>query len=348
MRNLILTTFALILRTVTGSSCAHAQIGIGTKLPQAKLHVYDGTFLSQTPALDPQNSPFYDPANSDDDPVHHAFKWIHEKSAFRTLGASIYGLTLDAATVGRYSFASGFDAAATGTAATALGMRSNASGLGGLASGQFAVAYGSLSLAQGQFATSDGPNCVTMGTNLSNNYQSGAFIFGHAGNNAQSTGNNQIRMFFEGGYRLFSNDDLTAGVLMNAGGNAWNIVSDARKKENFEAADEQKILQKIASLPLSSWNYKSQETGKNRHYGPMAQDFFKAFGQDSFGVIGSDTTINQADLDGVTLMAIQALIRETDELQKVNDALQLQLMNLRKRVSDLPATRHMSLADRRK
>ena len=55
-----------------------------------------------------------------------------------------------------------------------------------------------------------------------------------------------------------------------------------------------------------------------RHYGPMAQDFFTAFGHDELGAIGVDKSISQADFDGVNLIAIQALIKEVEALKAEN------------------------------
>jgi hypothetical protein len=65
----------------------------------------------------------------------------------------------------------------------------------------------------------------------------------------------------------------------------------------------------------------------------MAQDFNRAFGADAFGKIGTDSTINQADLDGVMLVAIRELIKETDELEKMNDDLAVELAILRTKLS---------------
>ncbi len=47
----------------------------------------------------------------------------------------------------------------------------------------------------------------------------------------------------------------------------------------------------------------------------MAQDFYAAFGKDSHGTVGNDTTISQADMEGVSFIAIQALVKRTEELQ---------------------------------
>jgi len=39
----------------------------------------------------------------------------------------------------------------------------------------------------------------------------------------------------------------------------------------------------------------------------MAQDFFAAFGHDGVGTIGTDTTITSTDMDGILMIAAQAL-----------------------------------------
>lgn len=340
MKNLFFKFSLFGVAYVMGCCIALAQLGIGTSRPQAKFHVYDGTFLSITPALDPQTSPFYDPVNFDDDPVYHGFKWIHEKGAFRASGTGAPSLAFDPANAGKFSFAVGFDAYATGLVAAVVGMRSSASGFAAFASGQAAIAGHDHSFAQGYFSSANGPNCVTMGSHLGNNYLIGAFILGHTGFNAQSTNNHQIKMLFDGGYRFYTSNVLVSGALLPAGANAWSVVSDVRKKENFEAVKGKDVLQKIVNIPLSSWNYKGQDPKVFRHYGAMAQDFFAAFGRDSYGTIGSDTAINQADLDGVTLVAIQALVEETDELQRMNDDLEMQLLKLRKVVSGNRKFRH--------
>jgi len=47
----------------------------------------------------------------------------------------------------------------------------------------------------------------------------------------------------------------------------------------------------------------------------MARDFYNAFGQGRYGMIGNDKTINQTDMMGVTFIAVQGLIKENDFLK---------------------------------
>src|SRR5882672_2126218 len=77
-------------------------------------------------------------------------------------------------------------------------------------------------------------------------------------------------------------------------------ASDRNLKENFERVDSRAVLEKVAALPVSSWNYKSDQS--SRHLGPMAQDFYAAF-----GVGPDDKHITTVDESGVALAAIQGL-----------------------------------------
>jgi len=49
--------------------------------------------------------------------------------------------------------------------------------------------------------------------------------------------------------------------------------------------DGEEVLRKIRQFDLTSWNYIGQDAKTLRHYGPMAQEFFAAFGQDGIGQI---------------------------------------------------------------
>ena len=64
------------------------------------------------------------------------------------------------------------------------------------------------------------------------------------------------------------------------------MPSDKTKKENFQPVDGEAVLGKIRGFELSSWNFIGHDPKEFRHYGPMAQDFFAAFGQDGVGQIG--------------------------------------------------------------
>jgi hypothetical protein len=99
-------------------------------------------------------------------------------------------------------------------------------------------------------------------------------------------------------------------MVLNASGLFVNGTfvssSDRNAKENFAPVDAAEILEKVAGLPLESWNYKNDHA--SRHLGPMAQDFRAAF------ALGSDDKgICTVDADGVALAAIQALNHKIEE-----------------------------------
>jgi hypothetical protein len=111
--------------------------------------------------------------------------------------------------------------------------------------------------------------------------------------------------------RLFLANNGNAGVgtinptnkLHVAGGisaTAFVNTSDRNAKENFQPVTPRDVLDKVATLPIMTWNYKQMRDG--RHMGPTAQDFHAAF-----GLGGSDKTITTVDPDGVALAAIQGL-----------------------------------------
>jgi hypothetical protein len=97
---------------------------------------------------------------------------------------------------------------------------------------------------------------------------------------------------------------------------AFTAVSDKTKKENFQPVDGEEVLGKIRGFELPSWNFIGHDPKEFRHYGPMAQDFFAAFGHDGVGQIGSETTINSGDLTGILMIAVQALEKRTAELKQ--------------------------------
>src|SRR5262249_26290351 len=66
----------------------------------------------------------------------------------------------------------------------------------------------------------------------------------------------------------------------------FTAVSDKTKKENFQPVDGEEVLGKIRGFELSSWNFIGHDPKEFRHYGPMAQDFFAAFGHDGVGQVG--------------------------------------------------------------
>src|SRR5262245_36009274 len=69
-----------------------------------------------------------------------------------------------------------------------------------------------------------------------------------------------------------------AAVTVIEGRVAFTFTSDKTKKENFKPVDGEEVLGKIRGFELTSWNFIGHDPKEFRHYGPMAQDFYAAFG----------------------------------------------------------------------
>lgn len=154
---------------------------------------------------------------------------------------------------------------------------------------------------------------------------SGSFVFADDSSLPfETTTQNQFRIRARGGVEFVTAIDgggtATAGVALPSGSGSWSSLSDRNAKENFQALDVRSILKKVAALELSNWNYKTQEDDV-RHIGPMAQDFYAAFGLGE-----ANTRINTVDADGVALAAIQGLYKE---MQEKNQLLEEELSSLK-------------------
>lgn len=229
----------------------------------------------------------------------------------------------------------GSGAQATNDDALAMGPSSIAGGLASIvlgpsiANGNFGVAIGLQNSASGQFSTAIGKNART-----ANRQGSMVLSCGGAGFSSDSsfaTANNQMTMRFIGGYKLFTTYQKIGspmGVELAPGSGSWTSVSDRNKKENFQEIDVESVLQKVAMIPVTRWNYKSQ-SAEQQHIGPVAQDFHAAFQLDG---VKNDTTINTVDIDGVNMAAIQALEKRTATLKAENDKLKAQLATVLERM----------------
>jgi hypothetical protein len=238
-----------------------------------------------------------------------------------------------ASAVGAVAIGSG--AQATLDDALALGPSSIAGGLASItigpsiANGNFGVAIGLQNSASGQFSVAIGKNARTAN-------RQGSIVLGDAcasfsSDSVYATANNQFVVRGCGGIKMFTNQGLTAGVEVASGGSGWSAVSDRNRKENFLSLDGEDVLARLRSVPVSTWNYITQDRSI-RHMGPMAQDFYAAFGLGE-----NELMINSVDMDGVNLAAVHALTARTDALQAENATLKQENADLRARVERIEA-----------
>ena len=216
---------------------------------------------------------------------------------YATVGGGFLNLAYQQyATVG-----GGFINQAGGDSATVGGgYRNEASGYSATVPGGFSShAIGDHSLAAGYMAWAN---------------HNGGFVWADmSGFPFYSTAINEFSARATGGARFVSAIDATgnptAGVTLAAGGGSWSSLSDRGLKENFLSMNGKQILARLMAVPISAWNYKAQDPFI-RHMGPLAQDFYAAFG------LGEDDKhISTVDADGVALAAIQGLyelLREKD------------------------------------
>jgi hypothetical protein len=119
-----------------------------------------------------------------------------------------------------------------------------------------------------------------------------------------------------------------SGVTVIEGQVPFTSSSDKTKKENFRPVDGEEVLAKMRGFALTSWNFIGHDPQAFRHYGPMAQDFFAAFGHDDVGQIGSETTINAGDMAGILMSAVQALEKRTAVLKQKEEQMATQAQEL--------------------
>ena len=269
--------------------------------------------------------------------------WYPRKGAFRVGNAETSYWDDDGTTYPKmalYSIAMGYQPRATAVASNAIGAYNHATGDYALSLGSYSQATASHAIAIGTQAYATGIYSIAIGSGANTNGRDGAMVIGDDAyfQTAYSVQDNSLTMRFIGGYRLWSSyPDSTAGVYMRHGQSGWSNYSDRNMKENFETVDGEWILGKIKNMPITKWNYKKTDPNE-KYIGPISQDFHAAFhlnGTDSLG-------INSISIDGVNMVAVQALEKRTSELKTVieflideNKKLKDQLANVSKAQDEL-------------
>jgi len=119
-----------------------------------------------------------------------------------------------------------------------------------------------------------------------------------------------------GGAATAANDPFI--VWTNSGASGFNPSgalfqpSDRNAKKDFTPVDGLDVLNKVVSMPVTTWHYKNDD--KTLYMGPMAQDF-----RASFGLGDKDTVIHGVNADGVALAAIQGLNMKLEGEVKARD-----------------------------
>jgi FtsZ-binding cell division protein ZapB len=251
--------------------------------------------------------------------------WYPGKAAFRA--GQVSNTQWDDANIGLFSTAFGQDVRALGDHSFAQGLNAVAASVASIAMGQDVVATGANSVVLGYKAISS----TGGGTP-----RTGTFVFGDR--SVSSTGSaltasltNSAHWRVANGFFIYTSSTLGSGVQVTAGSGSWSSLSDRDAKENFAPVDTREILRGVVEMPITTWNYKTQDPSI-RHIGAMAQDFHSAFG------IGEDDKhISTIDPDGVALAAIQGLHEELKDRDAKIDAQERQLEAQDEKLSKIEA-----------
>jgi hypothetical protein len=117
----------------------------------------------------------------------------------------------------------------------------------------------------------------------------------------------------------------------NGSATLWGTLaqgSDRAHKENIQPIDPQTVLDKVAKMPVTEWNYITEQGVQ--HLGPMAQDFYAAF------QLGADNKhITTIDEGGVALAAIQGLNQKVEEQKSELKERDADIRQLKQSVAEL-------------
>jgi hypothetical protein len=268
--------------------------------------------------------------------------------------AVVAGGTNNAATLPIATVGGGYRNVATGIESTVSGGALNtasanlatvAGGDGNVASGDrstvaggsFNIASGAHSFAAGTNAYADMANCAVFALwstptpmnciGTSNIFRVGAnhgFSVEYFSQRVDGGGNRWVLLG-----DIFANQTISTwtGAFLSNGG-VWTNASDRDLKEDFAPVDTRDVLERVASLPVTQWSYRS-EPGVRR-IGPVAQDFHAAF-----GLGGNNKTIATGDESGVALAAIQGLHQMMQEKEATIRSLREELDALKRAVLKL-------------
>ena len=235
------------------------------------------------------------------------------------LWATVGGGFTNVASGHESTVAGGFGNLANGFGATIAGGENNTAsgGYGTVAGGALNVAGGLTSFAAGSEAHADQSSCAVFGlwsTDTAMSCLGSANVFRIGADHGFS-----VDYFAQradgGGTRWVYIGDFFAGETMRtwnganlSDGGQWNNASDRALKTDFTDTDPKRVLAKVVRLPITEWRYKAEPN--QRHLGPVAQDFYAAF-----GLGADDKHIGTLDEGGVALAAIQGL----DQLVQAKD-----------------------------
>ncbi len=197
------------------------------------------------------------------------------------------------------------------------------------------VVSGNYSMAFGQNSSATVNYAVALGRRAKADH-TGSFVLAD-GNDADinSQANNSFVARYTGGLYFFTTTGGTPKVRITESDGDWVFPSDSSLKEMFFYPNAEGVFSKLIELPISSWSYKGfGETGL-RNYGPMAQDFYKLFGSDQYGTIGTDTTISTHNLTSIGILGLQGLYKKIEKQEQDIKLMQEENAHYKKKIEEL-------------
>lgn len=243
-----------------------------------------------------------------------AFAYGDQVTASSTVGVGFGSGVVVSGTAG---FSAGASNTCSGFACTAIGYYNRAAGQGSVALGYRTLAAADYTVALGYRAATCSGAVDSASMTCGGASYTGAFVWGDESTTSyvQSQADNEFRIRANGGVRLRVSTAAN-GNTPGAGGNvgcdltvavpSWTCASSRTVKKDFQPVDKASVLERLQAMPVSTWNFEEGADGI-RHMGPVAEDFYAAFGLGE-----SERSVMVQDMAGVSLAGVQALADRSD------------------------------------
>lgn len=193
-------------------------------------------------------------------------------------------------------------------------------------------AFGQYHFGNGSFLGPNQGGSIELGDNIAGHTP---FIDFHFGSRPNQDFN--VRLINDHDGTLTCTGTLICGGDVRINGSFFSkgfiVLSDRNAKHSFMSVKPASVLDKVLSLPISQWKYRSDDSG-DQHIGPMAQDFHQAF-----ALTADDTHISLLDLCGINLAAVQGLNQKVEQelanSRRENSELQERVAQLERLVKSL-------------
>lgn len=115
------------------------------------------------------------------------------------------------------------------------------------------------------------------------------------------------------------------GAYVTTGG-VWTNTSSRSFKDRFSNLNVDEVIDKIENMEIKAWFYKQTN---EYHIGPVAEDFYNAFGTGDRNSENVNKYLSSSDVAGVTMLAVKELIKQNHEQNQVISKQQLEIESIR-------------------